>query len=158
MPYLDFKHCINQAIDRYREDMFSYSELQGLYSLRKQLARHLQDLQVFTVPERIAAVTGSQQALHLLVSLPFPNGKSKICAEQPTHPGFIESLKTQKADAVGIEIQKNGIDLDRLEEIFKYENIKFFYTVSRFHNPTGYSYTNAEKKKSLNLPKNTTYT
>ncbi|USK31871.1 PLP-dependent aminotransferase family protein [Bacillus sp. F19] len=151
MPYLDFKHCINQAIDRYKEDMFSYSELQGLYSLRKQLARHLQDLQVFTVPERIAAVTGSQQALHLLVSLPFPNGKSKICAEQPTHPGFIESLKTQKADAVGIEIQKNGIDLDRLEEIFKYENIKFFYTVSRFHNPTGYSYTNAEKKKIVEL-------
>jgi DNA-binding transcriptional MocR family regulator len=75
MPYLDFQHCINHAIETYKEDMFTYSEIQGLLSLRTQLAKHLQDLQVFTVPERIAIVTGSQQALHFFVSLPFPNGK-----------------------------------------------------------------------------------
>ncbi|ALC80270.1 MULTISPECIES: aminotransferase-like domain-containing protein [Bacillus] len=151
MPYLDFQHCINQAIETYKEDMFTYSELQGLYSLREQLADQLQDLQVFTVPERIAVVTGSQQALHLFVSLPFPNGKKNICVEQPTHASFIESLRLQNAVAVGIERTSSGIDLDRLEEIFKHQDIKFFYTVSRFHNPTGNSYTNTEKKRIVEL-------
>lgn len=149
MPYLDFQHCINQAIETYKEDMFTYSELQGLYSLREQLADQLQDLQVFTVPERIAVVTGSQQALHLFVSLPFPNGKKNICVEQPTHASFIESLRLQNAVAVGIERTSSGIDLDRLEEIFKHQDIKFFYTVSRFHNPTGNSYTNTEKNRRI---------
>ncbi|SNX72740.1 DNA-binding transcriptional MocR family regulator [Bacillus oleivorans] len=151
MPYLDFKHCINQAIEKYKEDMFIYSDIQGLYSLRLELARHLQDLQVFSVPERICVVTGSQQALHLLISLPFPNRKKNICVEQPTHPSMIESLKFQNVNTIGIEINKEGIDFKQLEDIFKHQDIKLFYTVSRFQNPTGYSYSNTEKKKLVEL-------
>jgi DNA-binding transcriptional MocR family regulator len=149
MPYLDYKHCMNQAIDRYKEDMFTYSELLGLLSLRRELARQLRDLQVFTIPERIAVTTGSQQALHILIRLPFPNGKKVICTEQPTHPSFIESLRGQPS--VGIEVGRDGLDLERLETIFKQNDIKFFYVVSRFHNPTGHSYTNEEKKKIVEL-------
>lgn len=151
MPYRDFQHCINQAIDRYKEDMFTYSDIQGLYTLRRQLARHLQDLQVFTVPERICVVSGSQQAIHLLLSLPFPNGKQNLCVEQPSHPSLIHSAQQQHANVYGIELTKHGIDLDQLEQLFKHQNIKCFYTVSRFHNPTGYSYTNAEKRKIVQL-------
>ncbi|HZG84278.1 PLP-dependent aminotransferase family protein [Paenibacillus sp.] len=151
MPYRDFQHCMNQAIDLYKEEMFTYSEIQGLRSLRAELARHLQDLQVFADPDRIVVVSGSQQALHLLISLPFPNGKRNICVEQPTHVAFIDSLDVQGAVAYGIEMTKNGIDLERLEFIFKHHDIKFFYTVTRFHNPTGYSYTNAERRKIVDL-------
>lgn len=151
MPFRDFQHCINQAIETYKHEMFVYSEAQGLHSLRVQLARYLQNNQVFAAPERICVVSGSQQALNLFVSLPFPNGKNKICVEQPTHPSFIESLNVHRADSIGIEVTNQGIDLKRLEEIFKYEDIKFFYTVSRFHNPTGNSYTNAQRRKMVEL-------
>lgn len=151
MPFRDFQHCINQAIETYKHDMFVYSEPQGLYSLRKQLARYLQNNQVFAPPERICVVSGSQQALHILVSLPFPNGKSKICVEQPTHFSFIESLKVHESAAIGIEMTREGVDLARLEHIFKHEDVKLFYTVSRFHNPTGFSYANAQKKKIVEL-------
>jgi len=151
MPYRDFQHCINQAIEVYKEEMFMYSEVQGLHSLREELARHLRDLQVFTVPDRIGVVSGSQQALHLFISLPFPNGKKNICVEQPTHVSMIESIKFQQASVHGIEITSNGLDMERLEHLFKFNDIKFFYTVSRFHNPTGYSYSNAEKRKIVEL-------
>lgn len=151
MPYRDFQHCINQAIDVYKEEMFTYSESQGLPSLRAELARHLQELQVFAPPESLCVVSGSQQALHLLISLPFPSGKKDICVEQPTHVSFIESVKLQQATAYGVEITSSGIDMERLEHLFKCKSIKFFYTVSRFHNPTGYSYTNAEKRKMVEL-------
>ncbi|MFI8577634.1 PLP-dependent aminotransferase family protein [Rossellomorea aquimaris] len=151
MPYLDYKHCMNQAIDQYKEDMFTYSELLGLSTLRHELARQLRDLQVFTTPDRIAVTTGSQQALHILIALPFPNGKKTICTEQPAHPSFIESLKNQSVRNVGIEVGRDGLDLERLETIFKHTDIKFFYAVSRFHNPTGHSYTNEERKKIVEL-------
>ncbi len=72
MPYVEFQHCMNQAIDQYKEELFTYSDQQGLYSLRVQLVKYLQNLQVFTQPERLVVVSGSQQALHLLVSMPFP--------------------------------------------------------------------------------------
>lgn len=148
MPYRDYQHCMNQAIELYKEEMFQYSEPLGLQSLRYQLAQQLQDLQVFTSSKRICVVSGSQQALDLLVSLPFPNEKEEICVEQPTHFSFIDSITSRGLKAVGIEISQNGIDLDYLEKVFKERSIKFFYTVSRFQNPTGYSYTNEEKRKA----------
>ncbi|OZB96151.1 PLP-dependent aminotransferase family protein [Paenibacillus sp. XY044] len=151
MPYRDYQHCINQAIEVYKEEMFTYSEIQGLPSLREELARHLRDLQVFTVSDRICVVSGSQQAIHLLISLPFPNGKKNICVEQPTHVSMIESIKYQQATTYGIEITDKGLDMDRLEHLFKYHEIKCFYTVTRFQNPTGYSYSNKERRKIVEL-------
>lgn len=151
MPYRDFQHSMNEAIERYREDMFMYSEGQGLASLRLQLARHLRDLQVFTAPERIYVVTGSQQALHLLVGLPFPNGKRNIIVEQPVHAGMVESLRGYGGEVHGIQYQEGGMDLERLDALFRDGDIKFFYTVSRFHNPTGYSHTNEARKRMVEL-------
>jgi DNA-binding transcriptional MocR family regulator len=151
MPYRDFQHCINQAIEYYKEEMFHYSDPMGLPTLRTQLSKQLQNLQVFAQPDRIGVVSGSQQALDLLVSLPFPNGKTEICVEQPTHFSFIDSLTTREINAIAIEITRDGIDLKYLEKIFREKPIKFFYTVSRFQNPTGYSYSNKEKKKIVDL-------
>ncbi|MBD1371743.1 PLP-dependent aminotransferase family protein [Hazenella sp. IB182357] len=153
MPYRDYQHCMNQAIELYKEEMFQYSEPQGLPILRHQLSKQIQDLQVFAPPERICVVSGSQQALDLLVSLPFPNQKETICVEQPTHFSFIDSITSRGLKTVGIEISQNGIDLDYLKKVFKEESIKFFYTVSRFQNPTGFSYTNQQKKEVVELAK-----
>lgn len=151
MPYVDFQHCMNQAIEHYKEELFTYSDQQGLYSLRAQVAKYLQDLQVFTQPERLVVVSGSQQALNLLVSMPFPNGKNNILIEQPTYFGFIESLQLQQTTTFGIDLSMEGIDFDRLEYIFRNNEIKFFYIIPRFHNPLGHCYSNREKKKIVEL-------
>ncbi|MFC0274737.1 PLP-dependent aminotransferase family protein [Metabacillus herbersteinensis] len=151
MPYVEFQHCMNQAIEQYKEELFTYSDQQGLYSLRVQLVKYLQNLQVFTQPERVVVVSGSQQALNLLVSMPFPNGKNNILIEQPTYFGFIESINLQQATTLGIELSMEGIDLDRLEYIFRNNEIKFFYIIPRFHNPLGHCYSNSEKKKIVEL-------
>ncbi|WP_419394022.1 PLP-dependent aminotransferase family protein [Cytobacillus praedii] len=151
IPYIDFQHCMNQAIDIYKEELFTYSDQQGLYSLRVQIVKYLQNLQVFTQPERVVVVSGSQQALNLLASMPFPNGKNNILIEQPTYFGFIETINLQQATAFGIELSEEGIDFDRLEYIFRNNDIKFFYIIPRFHNPLGHCYTNKEKKKIVEL-------
>ncbi|MBM7553272.1 PLP-dependent aminotransferase family protein [Thalassobacillus pellis] len=151
MPYRDYQHCMNQAIEWYKEEMFHYSEPLGLDVLRRQLSKQLQDLQVFAPSERVCVVSGSQQALDLLLTLPFPNGKDVICTEQPTHPSFIQSLTSRGLKVRGIEMTNKGIDLEQLERIFHETEVKLFYTVSRFQNPTGYCYTNLEKQKIVEL-------
>ena len=125
LPYIDFQHCMNQAIELYKEELFTYSDQQGLYSLRVQLVKYLQNLQVFTQPERLVIVSGSQQALNLFVSMPFPNGKNNILIEQPSFFGIIESINLQQVTTFGIELSMDGIDLDRLEYIFRNNDIKF---------------------------------
>ncbi|QGH33761.1 aminotransferase class I/II-fold pyridoxal phosphate-dependent enzyme [Gracilibacillus salitolerans] len=151
MPYKDFQHCINQAIDLYKGELFSYSHQQGLMTLRKELIKHLQDRQVFTSPERIFILSGSQQAINLLTHMPFPNGKSNILIEQPTYFGAVEAVRLHHVKTFGIQLTMEGIDLDRLEYMFRHNDIKFFYVIPRFHNPLGHSYSNEEKKKIVEL-------
>lgn len=151
MPYKDFQHCLNRAIELYEDQLFAYSDPQGFYSLRRALEKHLAQSQVFAQPSQICVVSGSQQALHLLASMPFPNGKNAVLVEQPTFHGMLRSLDLLGVTALGIERTMDGIRMDELERHFRNNQIKFFYTVPRFHNPLGASYTEEQKKQIARL-------
>lgn len=151
LPYKEFNHCINKAIEQYKNSLFTYSDAQGLESLRDVLVEHFSEQQIFTSKDNIFITTGSQQALSILSKMPFPNGKKSILVEQPTY-GLMQRLVELNGDRlVGIERSYNGIDFDELETIFKNEDIKFFYAITRFHNPLGTSYLENEKKKIIYL-------
>ncbi|NGQ96740.1 PLP-dependent aminotransferase family protein [Brevibacillus sp. SYP-B805] len=151
MPYKDFQHCLNRAIELYQDQLFSYADPQGFFSLRRALEKHLAGAQVFAAPEQISVVSGAQQALYLLASMPFPNGKSAVLVEQPTYHGMLHALDLLGVTAIGITRSAEGIDLDELERHFRNNHIKFFYTVPRYHNPLGTSYTQAQKKQIARL-------
>ncbi|WP_169090960.1 PLP-dependent aminotransferase family protein [Paenibacillus sp. PL91] len=150
-PYLDFQHCINKAIDTYQKDLFVYGTAKGMASLIDIVRKQFMSYQVFTEERNVFVVSGVQQALSLLAAMPFPNGKQKVLIEQPGYHLFIEYLETRRVPVIGIERRFAGIDFDRLEKIFRTEDIKFFYTMPRFHNPLGCSYTNKEKKRLAKL-------
>lgn len=151
IPYLEFRHCLNQALDIYQEKSFMYSEKQGLPDLRAALAKQLPDYQIFEKPENIYITAGAQQTLDILVRIPFPNGKTTVLVEQPTYSGILKSLKIAGVTAVGITRDHTGINFDKLESFFKNGNIKFFYTMPRYQNPTGASYSRQEKNLILDL-------
>lgn len=150
-PYLDFQHCINKAIDMYRNDLFIYGTPQGLPSLIREMQRHLASYQVFANPDQIFITSGVQQALGVLTRIPFPNGRQRVLIEQPGYPLFMEYLKTYGIETEGIKRSDAGIDLNELERLFKTGQFKFFYTVPRFHNPLGVSYTRPQKKAIAQL-------
>lgn len=150
-PYENFQHCLNKSIDLYKEKLFSYSDPRGLNSLINVLSKHIQNYQIFAKPDNILITSSSQQALNILSIMPFPNGKSNILIEQPTYHGMIKSLELNNIPALGINRDFNGLDLYELEKLFKYGNIKFFYSIPRFHNPTGTSYSKLEKQEIVKL-------
>ncbi|TVX95181.1 PLP-dependent aminotransferase family protein [Cohnella terricola] len=150
-PYLDFQHCVNKAIDTYKQDLFIYGTAQGLPSLLNIMQKQLANYQVFTKVRNLFVVSGVQQALSILTALPFPNGKRKILIEQPSYHLYIEHLITHGVPVIGIKRTSRGIDFGELEEIFRTEDIKFFYTMPRLHNPLGCSYSTEEKKKLVAL-------
>ncbi|GGF90117.1 GntR family transcriptional regulator [Paenibacillus albidus] len=145
-PYLDFQHCLNKAIDTYKYHLFTYGETQGLASLRQTLVSHLANDQVFTGAERIFITSGVQQALGILAKMPFPNGNRTVLVEQPSYDIYLRYLETEGIPVCGIPRSADGIDLGRLEELFRTGGIKFFYTMSRYQNPLGTSYRPEERK------------
>ncbi|MBB6671604.1 aminotransferase-like domain-containing protein [Cohnella nanjingensis] len=150
-PYIDFQHCINKAIDNYKNDLFVYGIPQGLPSLLKALSKHLANYQVFASADRIFIASGVQQALSILTLMPFPNGKRTVLLEQPGYPLFNRLLEVLGVPAIGLKRTAEGIDLDELERLFRDGDIKFFYTMPRFHQPLGTSYPEATKRAIAEL-------
>ncbi|WP_099192653.1 aminotransferase-like domain-containing protein [Tepidibacter mesophilus] len=151
LPYDEFHHCLDKSMAKYKADLFCYGDAQGLPTLIEALRKYLQDYQVFCKSSQIVVTSGSQQAASILINLQFPNEKNTILVENPTYDRMVKNLKLHSARIIGINREFDGVNLDDLEKIFKEEDIKFFYTVPRFHNPTGSSYSVNQKKEILKL-------
>ena len=151
LPYNEFNHSINKAINLYNSNLFTYSDARGLLTLRQVLVDHLKQNQVFSELKNIVITSGTQQALHILLNIEFPNQKNKILIEHPSYDLFIKSAKLSGCELIGIPVGVEGIDLNKLEELFKVEEIKFFYTMPRLHNPLGRCYMEKEKQKIVEL-------
>lgn len=151
LPYREFNHCINRAVELYKSNLFLYSDTQGLESLRKALTDHFVKNQIFTTEENIFVTTGSQQALSILSKMSFPNGKKNILVEQPTYSLIHDLVEMNGDKLIGIDRDYKGIDFDKLERILKEKDIKFFYTIPRFHNPLGTSYSEKDKMRIVDL-------
>ncbi|KYZ75954.1 aminotransferase [Anaerosporomusa subterranea] len=147
----DLKHCLDRAIDICNTNSSDWHELYGVPSLRKLLPKYLADYQVFTTPENIFVNLGVQQALNILNNMPFPNKKEIILIEQPTFRYYNQFLKSSGTKILGIPRGPAGIDLDFLEDLFKKEKIKFFYTVPNSHNPLGTCYPKQQRKSIAQL-------
>jgi len=151
LPYEDFQHCLNQAIDTYKHTLFNYSNPKGLPSLIRVLVKYLQEYQVFCKTENLFITAGAQQAIHILCTMHFPNDKTNILVEQPAYKGILKSLELNNIPVILIERGFDGIDIYELERKFATDNIKLFYTTPRYHNPLGVSYSNEEKKQIVKL-------
>lgn len=151
LPTMDFRQCMNKAMELFEASIFNYPDPQGLLSLRQEVAKLFHKQQVFASEQQTFIFSGAQQALHLLAGMPFPNGKTNILVEQPTYWGMLASLGALNRTAIGIDRTPDGIDWTTLERHFQSNMIKFFYTIPRFHNPLGTSYAPEEKQRLAEL-------
>jgi len=144
-------HCSNQIIANHRKEILSYGDPQGTLALRRQIQEYFKDNQVFCSTDQIVITSGAQQAINILINMPFNNGRENILVEQPTYSGIIQAAKLTNHQIIGIDISNDSIDLDKLEYIFKNNAIKFFYIMPRFQNPLGHTYTKKERDKIIEL-------
>ncbi|ANE47737.1 GntR family transcriptional regulator [Paenibacillus swuensis] len=145
-PYLDFKHSLDKALDTYKFDLFTCGDSKGMETLRHTLISHLAGEQVFAKVDWITITSGANRALEILAKMPFPNGNSVILVEQPSYDLYLRFLEAEGIPVCGISRSTAGIDLRELEEKFIHGGIKFFYTMPRYHNPLGTSYSADDRR------------
>lgn len=153
IPHQDFYLCLNQAIELYKDEVFAYDEVKSFISLRKVIEKHLMNYQIFTNENQIFVSSGARQAFQFLNIMPFPNGKSTVLVEQPSFSKMLNSLNLIGVNVIGITRTTEGVDLDELENHFRNNNIKFFYTIPRNHPSLGTSYSMNQKRKIAELAK-----
>lgn len=134
-------------------DMLQYGQSEGEYALRRYISEYYQNRHQLNVPvENILITNGSQQGLDLLGKV-LINENDRIVIESPGYLGAIQALSLYQPEFLPVDIEDNGLDLDAFEQSLDADP-KLLYCVPNFQNPTGYSYSESNKRSIVDLVKN----
>ena len=149
-PIEDFKHVINEVLDRDGANALIAKESLGYENLRNTINKAFWNDELDL--NNILIVSGAQQGIDI-ASKAIVNINDNVVVEKPTYGGAISVFKWRRANIFELNLENDGANLQELEEILKKNNISCFYTMSYFHNPTGISYSLEKKIKLLELAK-----
>lgn len=149
-PVEDFKHALNEVLDRDMGNAFGYQDSQGYFPLRESICGLLAKSMITCNPEYIQVISGSQQGIDI-ISKAFLRQGDCVIAESPTYTGAVAVFKSRGAGIVDVEIQEGGPSLNVLEYQLKKHRPRLIYTIPSFQNPTGFSYTREKREGVLRL-------
>ncbi|MBP1560544.1 MAG: PLP-dependent aminotransferase family protein [Oscillospiraceae bacterium] len=115
-----------------------YSITEGYTPLRDTLKKRLASQSCYNSDiDDLIITSGGQQGNELSCKVFLNEGDTLIC-ESPSFIGSINSFKSYNVNLVGVEMDSEGIDLEKLEEAIKSnKNVKIIYLIPNFQNPTG---------------------
>lgn len=152
IPYQAFTHAINRSIEEYKKKLFYYEAPMGFPELREVLKERFACDGIYTKSSQIMITNGAQQGIFLALKSIFQTSpKGKLLVETPTYQAVPDMAKALAIDCITIRRDAAGIDLNNLETILQKEQIRAFYIIARYHNPTGYSLLEKDKKKIVEL-------
>ena len=126
-----------------------YSITEGYTPLRDFLKEWLKSKNCFH-PEfdDLIVTSGGQQANELSCKVLLNEGDTLLC-ESPSFIGSLNAFRSYNVNLVGIDMEDDGIDLEKLENALKTEpNVKILYLIPNFQNPTGRTMS-FEKRKAV---------
>ena len=151
-PIEDFRKCLNESVMASYEGASSHQKesIRGDRELIEAMVPLLESYGVYAKESQLSITTGTQQALYILLQL---IGTGGLLLEQPTYSRMNQLVKELGLPYQIIEREQtqDTISLEKLEQIFQSGTIRYFYTISRFHNPLGMSYPDSVKKKIVQL-------
>lgn len=147
-PVKDFKSILNQVLDRDGASALVYQESLGYEGLRNTINKFFWNntLQY----DDVLIVSGAQQGIDI-VSKALININDNVIIEKPTYSGALTVFNWRRANIYEVDMQTDGVDIEKFETIVKKNKIKCFYTMSYFQNPTGATYSLEKKKQILDL-------
>ena len=128
-----------------------YGATEGYNPLREQLALFMAAKGVKNInAEGLIVTTGSQQALDL-VAKTLLNPEDIALVEAPTFLATIQCFRLYGPKVLGVPIDANGVQVDKLEAMIQQHNPKLVYIIPAFGNPSGALLTKERRLKILQL-------
>jgi len=152
-PLKEIKAATNKVLDESGSEALQYSSSEGSIELRAWIANRYKEKNNITIhPNNILITTGSQQGLDLLGKT-FLNEKDNVIIEEPGYLGAIQAFSIYKATFSAIPLDTSGVNADGFAQALSNHNMKLFYCVPNFQNPSGISYSEDNRKKIASLLK-----
>lgn len=103
--------------------------------------------------DEIIITSGAQQVMDLATKVLCNEGDVILC-ESPSFIGSLNSFRAYKTVLKGVEMERDGMNLEKLEDALKTEkNVRFIYTIPNFQNPSGTTMSFEKRKKLYALAK-----
>lgn len=119
-------------------DALQYNITEGYAPLRSRVLSYMKERHnVGRDFDDILITAGAQQVMDLAAKSLCNEGDVVIC-EEPSFIGSLNSFRSYNTRLRGIPMQKDGMDIEALEQALKEESrAKFIYTIPNFQNPSG---------------------
>ncbi len=125
--------------------LLQYSNTEGNFGLRNWIAQRYQSQNLDITAQDILITNGSQQALDLLGKV-FLNKNDTVVIENPGYLGALQAFCFYQVKFLPVSIDNQGMNLEQLQQTLAKNNAKLIYTVPNFQNPTGISYSEANRQ------------
>lgn len=136
------------------EDVFQYSNSEGLWELRESIAKRYAQRGLEINPSEILITSGSQQGLDLIGKILLNEGDGLVI-EEPGYLGAIQAFSLYRPKFLPVTVSEHGIDTDQLKASLIRDKAKLIYTVPNFQNPSGVTYPEENRQQVADLVRGT---
>jgi DNA-binding transcriptional MocR family regulator len=119
-----------------RQAALGYCPVEGLLSLRRDIAAHMRRRGVVVNAPQVLILSGSTQGIGLVGRF-LLNPGDEVVVEVPTYLGAIQAFRALNARVIGVPTDNDGMRIDLLESILARRRPRLIYTLPTFQNPTG---------------------
>lgn len=154
-PLEDLEEATKSVLRRHGEAALQYGTTKGLDELREVIAERSYKDGINVTADNIIITNGSQQALDIVGKL-FLNPGDTALVGLPSYLGGLNAFRSYESNLVGIPLDKDGMNVDILEEKIK-ELLKsgvlpkFVYVIPTFQNPAGVVMPESRRKKLIDI-------
>ncbi len=148
-PVNAIKEITSKLLETNPVAALQYSITEGYTPLRESVKKRISAQGCFDpAADELIITSGAQQANELSCKVMLNEGDTLIC-EAPSFIGSLNAFKSYNVDLVGVEMDEDGMNLEKLEAALKNaKKPKLIYTIPNFQNPTGLC-TSFEKRKAI---------
>ncbi|MGF7117976.1 PLP-dependent aminotransferase family protein [Methanobacterium oryzae] len=151
-PVEEIEKAVSKVLARNGDEILQYSTTEGYLPLREYIAERYSKKGLSVDADEILITNGSQQAIDL-VSKVFLNKGDKILVENPTYLAAIQSFGLFEPEFKSVPLLEDGVDINAFQRILDENEIKLFYSVTNFQNPTGITYSKEKRQKLAEILK-----
>lgn len=151
-PVDEIKESVSKVLSRSGDEILQYSTTEGYKPLREYIAERYSKKGLKVDADEILITNGSQQGIDLAGKV-FLNKGDNLLVESPTYLAAIQSFRLFEPEFKSVPLLEDGVDVDALKKTLNENEIKLFYSVTNFQNPTGISYSKEKRKEVAEILK-----
>ena len=148
-PCEEVKVLSSQILNDNPVSALVYGVSEGYEPLRENVKNWLKRVDnIGSDNDRIIITSGGTQVMDLATRVLTSPGDTVIC-EEPSFIGSLNCFRSHGCKLVGVEIESDGMNIDKLKEAVKANpEARFIYTIPNFQNPGGTTLS-LEKRRAM---------